>query len=262
MTTHYTVLEVGEQASATEIRRAYLRLVQLTHPDRTPDPAAHQRYLAVNEAYETLSDPIRRQRYDLALQRARQPTAAAAPPPASPDPRAQRAPPPVAFGRRTRIRVRQAFDYGAYAGRARRWCQILLLLPVLILADYFLLRRDVQAAFLSLDDRTAQESVEPDSHLVGTSHGHFITPTDIPLTTAYLQLRISPLCRFVFAARLPDGTPLPVRNGPSVLVFFSGLLVLLAAAGWAVHSPMARVNLAIIASMVALLVVLMLLKHL
>lgn len=68
MTTHYTVLELSEQASVAEIRRAYLRLVLLTHPDRTPDPAAHQRYLAVNEAYETLSDPIRRQRYDIALQ--------------------------------------------------------------------------------------------------------------------------------------------------------------------------------------------------
>ncbi|WP_400193320.1 DnaJ domain-containing protein [Hymenobacter sp. B81] len=75
MKTHYQVLELPEQASADDIRRAYLRLVRLTHPDRTPDPAAHARYLLVNEAYDTLREPARRARYDAQLR------AAAAPPP-------------------------------------------------------------------------------------------------------------------------------------------------------------------------------------
>lgn len=75
MKTHYQVLELPEQASADDIRRAYLRLVRLTHPDRTPDPAAHARYLLVNEAYDTLREPARRAHYDAQLR------AAAAPPP-------------------------------------------------------------------------------------------------------------------------------------------------------------------------------------
>ena len=62
--THYQVLELPETATAADIRRAYRRLVLLAHPDRTPDPAAHARYLAVNAAYEVLSDPARRAAYD------------------------------------------------------------------------------------------------------------------------------------------------------------------------------------------------------
>ncbi|AYA37512.1 hypothetical protein D3Y59_10925 [Hymenobacter oligotrophus] len=80
MTTYYQVLELSEQATAADIRRAYLRLVRLTHPDRTPDPAAHQRYLLVNEAYDTLSKPELRSRYDARLAALRTPRLAPSPP--------------------------------------------------------------------------------------------------------------------------------------------------------------------------------------
>ncbi|QNH62733.1 J domain-containing protein [Hymenobacter sediminicola] len=73
MSTHYMVLGVSEQATAAEIRQAYRRLVLLTHPDRTPDPAAHRRYIAINEAYETLSNATRRAAYDQQLRRLVQP---------------------------------------------------------------------------------------------------------------------------------------------------------------------------------------------
>lgn len=71
--TYYQILELPEQATAEDIRRAYLRLVRLTHPDRTPDPAAHRRYLLVNEAYDALRQPELRARYDARLQAQRQP---------------------------------------------------------------------------------------------------------------------------------------------------------------------------------------------
>lgn len=71
--TYYQLLELPEQATAEEIRRAYLRLVRLTHPDRTPDPAAHRRYLLVNEAYDALRQPELRARYDAQLRAQRQP---------------------------------------------------------------------------------------------------------------------------------------------------------------------------------------------
>lgn len=61
---HYEALELPATAPAADIRSAYRRLVLLTHPDRTPDPAAHARYLAINAAYEVLSDPARRAAYD------------------------------------------------------------------------------------------------------------------------------------------------------------------------------------------------------
>ncbi|QIX61925.1 J domain-containing protein [Hymenobacter sp. BT18] len=258
MITYYAVLELSEQAAAAEIRRAYLHLVRLTHPDRTADPAAHQRYLAVNEAYETLSDPIRRQRYDAALQQAQKLPAPA--PPTNYRSRAQRTPPPTAFRRRARIRVLQVFDYHSYSGRARRWCQLLLLLPCLILVDYFVLRREVQANFLTYADKSNVN--EPGKYEIGTSHGHFITSVDIPLSIPHLQLRISPIGHFVFAAQLPDGTPLPVHNEVSVLAVFSGILLVIAGSGWRASNAQVRVNLAIIGSVVALILLLMLLKRL
>lgn len=73
MKTYYAILELDERASFDDIRRAYRRLVLLTHPDRTTDPTQHRRYLAVNEAYETLGDRARRIRYDAQLARQRQP---------------------------------------------------------------------------------------------------------------------------------------------------------------------------------------------
>ncbi|MBO0356974.1 J domain-containing protein [Hymenobacter sp. BT186] len=73
MKTYYAILELDERASPDDIRRAYRRLVLLTHPDRTTDPTQHRRYLAVNEAYETLGDRGRRLRYDAHLARQRQP---------------------------------------------------------------------------------------------------------------------------------------------------------------------------------------------
>jgi DnaJ domain len=66
--THYDTLEISLDATAAAIRTAYRQLVLATHPDRTPDPAAHSRYLAVNAAYEVLSDPTRKHAYDASLE--------------------------------------------------------------------------------------------------------------------------------------------------------------------------------------------------
>jgi molecular chaperone DnaJ len=61
----YQVLEVDQGASPEEIKRAYRRLAREHHPDaNTGDPEAEARFKEVARAYEVLSDPERRQRYD------------------------------------------------------------------------------------------------------------------------------------------------------------------------------------------------------
>jgi curved DNA-binding protein CbpA len=61
----YLRLEVKPDASRQEIVSAYRRLVHGAHPDTQPgDPEAAQRFREITEAYDILSDPLRRASYD------------------------------------------------------------------------------------------------------------------------------------------------------------------------------------------------------
>lgn len=61
----YRRLDVPPDASAEQIGRAYRRLAHSLHPDAHPEAAdAAVRFREITEAYEILSDPARRVRYD------------------------------------------------------------------------------------------------------------------------------------------------------------------------------------------------------
>jgi curved DNA-binding protein len=60
----YDVLGVGRDATAEDIQRAYRKLARTYHPDVNKDPAAERRFQEISEAYEVLSDPESRRRYD------------------------------------------------------------------------------------------------------------------------------------------------------------------------------------------------------
>jgi molecular chaperone DnaJ len=62
---YYEILGVERAASDADIKRAYRRLAQRWHPDVNQEPEAAVRFKEINEAYQVLSDPERRQRYDL-----------------------------------------------------------------------------------------------------------------------------------------------------------------------------------------------------
>ena len=61
---YYDLLELRRDASSEDIKRAYRRLARQLHPDTNDDPAAEARFKEVAVAYEVLSDPDKRQRYD------------------------------------------------------------------------------------------------------------------------------------------------------------------------------------------------------
>jgi len=64
MADFYDLLGVRRDADADTLKRAYRRLARQYHPDVNKDPAAEERFKEIGRAYEVLSDPQTRARYD------------------------------------------------------------------------------------------------------------------------------------------------------------------------------------------------------
>ena len=61
---YYELLEVAKNASAGEIRSAYIKKVKAVHPDRNKEEPASKDFVEVKDAYQILSDPKLRAEYD------------------------------------------------------------------------------------------------------------------------------------------------------------------------------------------------------
>ena len=61
---YYEILQVGRDAHEEDIRKAFRQKAFEFHPDRNKDPDAGEKFKEVNEAYQVLTDPERRQHYD------------------------------------------------------------------------------------------------------------------------------------------------------------------------------------------------------
>lgn len=63
---YYDVLGVSKTASANDIKQAFRKLSKKYHPDINKGADANDKFKEINEAYDTLSDPKKREQYDLA----------------------------------------------------------------------------------------------------------------------------------------------------------------------------------------------------
>ncbi|GHS92706.1 molecular chaperone DnaJ [Synergistales bacterium] len=61
---YYKILGVEKTASKNEIQKAYRKLAKKYHPDVSKEKDAERRYKEINEAYEVLKDPEKREKYD------------------------------------------------------------------------------------------------------------------------------------------------------------------------------------------------------
>jgi molecular chaperone DnaJ len=62
---YYEILGVERNATDADIKRAFRKLAQQWHPDVSAEAEAAERFKEINEAYQVLSDPRRRQVYDM-----------------------------------------------------------------------------------------------------------------------------------------------------------------------------------------------------
>ncbi|VDM63641.1 unnamed protein product [Angiostrongylus costaricensis] len=60
----YATLGVSKTANIKEIKRAYKQLAKEWHPDKNTAPDAQERFVAISRAYELLSDPLKKERFD------------------------------------------------------------------------------------------------------------------------------------------------------------------------------------------------------
>ena len=62
---YYKILGVDESVTAEQLKKAFRKIAQASHPDTHPgDKAAEERFKEASEAYDVLSDPEKRQKYD------------------------------------------------------------------------------------------------------------------------------------------------------------------------------------------------------
>jgi tetratricopeptide (TPR) repeat protein len=62
---YYFILQISSEANLKEIKAAFRRLARQYHPDLNPnDPEAAEQFKLISQAYDILSDPIKRSRYD------------------------------------------------------------------------------------------------------------------------------------------------------------------------------------------------------
>ena len=64
MKDHYAALGLAASASLADIKKSFRQKAAQYHPDRNSDPNAPERFRAVQEAYEVLSDDAKREAYD------------------------------------------------------------------------------------------------------------------------------------------------------------------------------------------------------
>jgi len=249
MKNYYQILELPNYAPAADIRRAYRRLVLLTHPDRTADLAAHDRYLAINEAYEVLSHPMKRQYYDALL---RQPIApikveAGLMEDLHPDPamrrRGRRRPRPITSSIQP-LHMRYAAEFGRIVPRLRIVAAVSLLLALLVMVDFLrtqVLQNEAVENFEYVHELGQNNAAT--YFVVSTQHAEFeVEPTTSLTKDDRVTVYQTPWFRKVRQVSLQSEQQSGVQLRPHSFGYAWVLLVLLVGSGIGIFYPPLRID--------------------
>jgi len=66
--TLYTILGIKKNATGDELKQAFRRMALQWHPDHCKEPDAGERFIEIKNAYDALSEPTKRARYDIGLE--------------------------------------------------------------------------------------------------------------------------------------------------------------------------------------------------
>jgi DnaJ domain len=139
---YYSILRVSRSADVQTIKRAYRRLVQQYHPDINPDPKAADLTKEINEAYDVLSDPVKKSEYDFRLIN---PYQQQSPQPQQPAPRQHRDPYFRRRGFRPIYKAPTEYDLIVrYFHYVRKVCITGLVVCFILLLDYSLPHRQTR----------------------------------------------------------------------------------------------------------------------
>jgi hypothetical protein len=151
MKNYYFILGLNIYAHAQEVKRAYRKLALQYHPDRNPSAEAAAIFVEVNEAYEVLGDPQRKQEYDQLLQ--------GVPAPAKPvyqtyDPRYRRGPATESASKRKEALALMR----DYLKHAIMFSRLALLFSFVLIADYSLPTKPIREEILEVTPKRYNQS--------------------------------------------------------------------------------------------------------
>ena len=64
---HYAILGVAYDATPKQLQKAYRKRALKLHPDRNPDPKAHDQFQKLKKSYDVLGDEHKRKKFDLEI---------------------------------------------------------------------------------------------------------------------------------------------------------------------------------------------------
>jgi hypothetical protein len=153
---YYQILGVSRSASSAEIKKSFRKLAFQFHPDKNPEPWARLRMQEINEAYDVLSDELKRGNYNYRYDtyKARIHTVSSSKTPRQSQPERAR----TRTKRNVRSKYKRKADYREYAFKAKFFASFFIIICLVLSLDYFMsmkFHRTVVEDFSRIGERKA-----------------------------------------------------------------------------------------------------------